>query len=50
MLGVKEKFERKYNYMFDPTRYNVLMHRGLERISDEELKQLLNGDNENFSL
>ncbi len=50
MLGVKEKFEKKYDYMFDIKRYDVLMHRGLERISDEELQQLLNGESDNFNL
>lgn len=49
-LSVKEKFEKKYDYMFDITRYEALMHRGLERISDEELHRMLNGESDNLGL
>lgn len=35
-ISVKEKFQRKYNYLYDSTLYEMLLHRGLEY--DEELQ------------
>ena len=37
----KNKFERKYDYMFESTAYEGLLHRGLENITEEELCELL---------
>lgn len=37
----KEKFERKYDYMYDSTKYSILEHRGLEYLSDSDLEGLL---------
>lgn len=42
----KSKFERKYDYMFESTMYDALMHRGLENISEEELSTLLGKQNQ----
>lgn len=40
-LSSKTKFERNYDYMYDATAYNVLLHRGLENIPGEELQERL---------
>lgn len=37
----KTKFERKFDYLYDATRYNVLLHRGLEYIDSSELQVML---------
>ena len=39
--GQKLKFQKKYDYMFDSTQYNVLLHRGLEKVDPEELNVML---------
>ncbi len=39
--GTKAKFEKKYDYMYDSTRYEVLLHRGLEYIDPVELQEML---------
>ena len=41
----KNKFEKKYDYMYDSTEYDVLMKRGLEYIDPEELQYMLGHDN-----
>lgn len=40
----KSKFAKKYDYMYDSTRYNVLLHRGLEYIEPVTLQEYLNGE------
>lgn len=40
----QSKFERKYDYMYDATIYNLLLHRGIEYIDPVLLKQYINGD------
>ena len=42
--GIKAKFEKKYNYMYDSQKYDVLLHRGLEYYDPEELQMMLNGN------
>lgn len=37
----KTKFEKKYDYMYDAIRYEVLLHRGLEYIDSAELQKML---------
>lgn len=39
--GAKAKFEKKYDYMYDAIRYEVLLHRGLEYIDPVELQEML---------
>lgn len=38
---IKSKFAAKYDYMYDQTQYDVLMHRGLEFIDPVELQTML---------
>ena len=37
----KSKYERKYDYMYDQTKYDVLLHRGLENMDPYELQEML---------
>ena len=37
----KDKFAKKYEYMYDSKRYDVLLHRGLEYIDSKELQEML---------
>lgn len=37
----QKKSEETYAYLYDETRYNVLLHRGLEFLNTSELKQML---------
>lgn len=37
----KAKFDKKYDYMYDPTKYDVLLHRGLEYLDPNELQEML---------
>lgn len=37
----KSKFEKKYDYMYDSVKYNVLLCRGLEYIDSNELQKML---------
>ncbi len=36
----KEKFEKKYDYMFDSTKYDVLLYRGLEYLDSGKLREM----------
>lgn len=40
---VKEKYQRTYDYLYDMTRYDALLHRGLEYLEESELKDRLTG-------
>lgn len=40
---VKEKYKRTYDYLYDMTRYDALLHRGLEYLEESELKDRLTG-------
>ena len=42
----KSKFEKKYDYMYDSKKYDVLLHRGLEYVDDSELQQMLGNETE----
>lgn len=44
--STKKKFEKKYDYMYDSTRYDVLLQRGLEYINPDELQQMLGKSSE----
>lgn len=37
----KEKFTKKYDYMYESQQYDTLLHRGLEFLSDDELQEKL---------
>ena len=37
----RDKFAKKYEYMYDSKRYDVLLHRGLEYIDSKELQEML---------
>ncbi len=40
----REKFEKKYDYMYDSKQYNVLLNRGLEYIDPEELQAMFGNE------
>lgn len=40
----KAKFEKTYDYMYDSTRYDVLLHRGLEYLDSNELQEILGNE------
>ena len=42
-VHVKEKYMRTYDYLYDMTRYDALLHRGLEYLEEDELKDRLTG-------
>lgn len=37
----KEKIKKKYEYMYDSKKYDVLLHRGLEYVDSQELQEML---------
>ena len=41
---IKSKFEKKYEYMYDSVRYNLLLHRGLEYLDPKIIEYYLNGE------
>ena len=45
--GIKSKFERKYDYMFDERIYELLLHRGLEYIDPIEFQEMLGNSKQN---
>ena len=42
-VHVKEKHKRIYDYLYDSTRYDALLHRGLEYLDENELQERLTG-------
>ena len=40
---IKEKYKRNYDYLYDMTRYDTLLHRGLEYLSEDEFQDRLTG-------
>ena len=46
----KSKFEKKYDYMYDSTRYDVLLHRGLEYLDPNELQEMLGNETKEKTL
>lgn len=46
----KAKFEKKYDYMYDSTRYEVLLHRGLEYLDPNELQEMLGNERQEKAL
>ena len=40
-VSSRAKFEKKYDYMYDSTKYDVLLQRGLEYIDPDELQNML---------
>ena len=46
----KSKFEKKYDYMYDSTKYDVLLHRGLEYLDPNELQEMLGNETKEKAL
>lgn len=46
----KAKFEKKYDYMYDSTKYDVLLHRGLEYLDPNELQEMLGNETKEKAL
>ena len=46
----KAKFEKKYDYMYDSTRYDVLLNRGLEYLEPNKLQEMLGNEKQENSL
>ncbi len=42
-VHVKEKHKKIYDYLYDSTRYNALLYRGLEYLDEDELQERLSG-------
>ena len=42
-IHIKEKYKKIYDYLYDMTRYNALLHRGLEYLSEDEFQDRLSG-------
>ena len=42
-IHIKEKYKRIYDYLYDMTRYDALLHRGLEYLSEDEFQDRLSG-------
>ena len=41
VVSSRAKFEKKYDYMYDSRKYDILLQRGLEYIEPEELQNML---------
>lgn len=46
----KSKYEKKYDYMYDSTKYDVLLHRGLEYLDPNELQEMLGNETKEKTL
>lgn len=42
-IHIKEKYKKTYDYLYDMTRYDALLHRGLEYLSEDEFQDRLSG-------